>query len=395
MARSRLNTIVGWKDQSLEYSFNPGDGSLKAEEPVGGEKAPEKTDDILWTYLREVAHYPLLTPKQEIKLGREIRACQERLVVLMLRLPLVFREIDELKASIKAGKRGKKNEKKFVRPKEDLIEEILWRLRAMERESPMDRSLQALLNKIHQVEARLRNVSARMILSNLRLVFSISRNFLNRGLPLLDLIQEGNIGLLKVVARFDPDRGHRFSTYATWWIRQGIQRGIEEKGRTIRIPANTLDALNRYRRVMGSSVGASGENTLENVVEKARLSLKRLGGLPDHVEEPISLEIPMGNGKERLIDLVPDTEPQSPTDVVMQNELSKELRKTLRKMLSPREEKIIKQRFGIDDKREYTLGELGRQLGISRERVRQIQNKALKKLESVGKENRLREFDEP
>jgi len=387
MVGTWLNTKTGWEDQAWENSSDLEEDSLKTEEPGDGEEAPEEFDNTLSAYLREVARYPLLTPKDERELGRKIRACQGRLFDLLLKLPLAFKEIDELRTRIRTGKN---NEKKSAKPKEDLIKEALCRLRDIEREILKDENLRALLDQIQQADARLRDVSAIMVLSNLRLVFSISRNFLNRGLPLLDLIQEGNIGLLKAVSRFDPGRGCRFSTYATWWIQQAIRRSIEEKGRTIRMPAHMLDALSRYRRVMGSSVEASEEPIFENIMEKARLSLRQLEALPNHVEEPVSLEISVGDGKERLIDFVPDTEPQSPLEVVMQKELSEELRKTLRKILSPREERIIKRRFGIEDERLYTLEEVGRELGISRERVRQIQERALKKLKNAGKENQLK-----
>jgi RNA polymerase primary sigma factor len=386
---NQSDTNLRWRNQASEYSSDPDDDALKSKKSADRGETPEKIDNILSAYLCEAVQHPLLTAEEEIELGTEIRACQERLVDLLLKLPLTIKEIDELKVRIRMGK---KNGNKTLRPKEDLIDGILWRLKKIEREFPKDENLQTLADQIHQAEAKLRNISAIMARCNLRLVLSISKNFRNRGLPLLDLIQEGNIGLLKAVARFDASKGNRFCTYATWWIQQAIRRGIEEKGRTIRLPGSMLETMNRYRWAIGSSAKASGGHLVENVMENPRRPFSHLEPFPDHMDEPISLETPVGDGRERLIDLIPDEDPQTPTETIIQKELSEELRKTIRSALSPREERIIKQRFGLEENRQHTLGEVAMELGISRERVRQIQNKALKKLERAGEENGLKEL---
>ncbi len=391
MFRGEPNNEIGWKDPACEDCPDLGDPHPEPDDPGDGEVVPERIDSILSAYLREAARYPLLTSKDEIELGREIRECQGRLVDLLLRFPLAFKEIDQLKAGIRTGKNATRSSGKF---KEDLIQAALWRLSGITGETlKKDEGLKALLHQIHEAEARLRDVTERMVLSNLRLVFSISKSFANRGLPLLDLIQEGNIGLMKAVARFDPDKGSRFSTYATCWIQQAIRRGIEEKGRTIRMPAHILDALSRYRRVIGFSNEPSPALGPQSIMERAKLSLTQLEALRNHAEEPISLELPVGDTKERLIDLIPDQAPQSAPERVMQKELSRELSQALKKVLSRREEMIVKQRFGIDCKEGDTLENIGRRLGISRERVRQIEKRALEKLEKAGKENRLVELE--
>ncbi len=389
MFENQSDTNPGWRSQASEYSSDLEDDGLKSKESADRGEAPEQTDNVLSAYLREAVQHPLLTAEEEIELGTEIRACQKRLVDLLLKLPLTIKEVDELKVRIRMGK---KNGSRTFRPEEDLIDGILWRLKKIEREFPKEENIQTLVDQIHQAEAKLRDFSAIMARCNLRLVLSISRNFRNRGLPLPDLIQEGNIGLLKAVARFDARKGNRFCTYATWWIQQAIRRGIEEKGRTIRLPSSMLETMNRHRRAKSSPGKASDEHIAKTIRENPRPRFSHLEAFPDHMAEPVSLEIPVGDGRERLIDLIPDEDPQTPIETITQKELSEELRKTIKSALSPREERIIKQRFGLEKGRQHTLGEVAMELGISRERVRQIQNKALKKLERAGEEDGLSEL---
>lgn len=374
-----LQTDPEWEEQVWE-DFPDEEPLCPDAEPDGGRK-----ENPLLLYLRDMARYPLLTREDEAELAREIQQIQESLVRLFMGIPISLREIDRLKRGIGTDREGKE---KALASKADLITQVLLRLRRIDAETAKNHQMTELLDQIHQLESRLRDAFTRMVQSNLRLVVSISKHHLNRGLSLADLIQEGNIGLMKAITRFDPNRDLRFSTYATWWIRQAIYRAIEMKGRTIRMPVHMFGALNRYRRVMHRW---AGELSPERIVEKGRLSQGQWRVLQNLIEEPLSLEVPARDGDARLIDLLPDRKSVSPSEAATRKELSEKLRKAL-KMLPPREEGILKQRFGIDHGRPYTLDEIGRQLGLSRERVRQIEKKALLKLEKEGREKDLQKF---
>lgn len=351
-----------------------------AEEPLYRDEEADSAgrENPLRLYLRDIAQYPLLTSEEEAELAGEIQEIQEDLVRLFMEIPIPLGEIDELKKNITADGQGTG---KGLRPKGDLIEQILFRLKEIDTVAAKKQRMEGLVDQIRQLESRLRDVSARMVQSNLRLVVSISKNFLNRGLPLLDLIQEGNMGLMKAVTRFDPRRELRFSTYATWWMRQAIHRAIEMKARIIRIPVHTVQALNRYRRIMSSQ--EEPEDLIpEQIMEKARLSRGQLEVVRNPIEEPVSLETAMRDEGQTVIDLLPDRKTPLPSEVAMHKELSEQLRDALR-MLPPRQERVIKQRFGIGYGRDHTLDEIGNQLGLSRERVRQIERKALEKLKKA------------
>ena len=303
------------------------------------------TDDPVRMYLKEIGKVNLLSSDEEIELAQAMdagNAAKEQLAELQAAGEEIPAEVQsELDKAIKKGERAKQ----------------------------------------------------RLAEANLRLVVSIAKRYVGRGMQFLDLIQEGNLGLIKAVEKFDYTKGYKFSTYATWWIRQAITRAIADQARTIRIPVHLVESINRVKKTAGELLRRTGrEPTAEEIAAQLDMEPARVRELIQLAQDPISLETPVGEEEDaHLEDFIRDDEAGVPADEAGRQLLRRELMNVL-KSLTPREERVIALRFGLEDGRARTLEELGREFNVTRERVRQIEAKALRKLRHPSRAKRLRDY---
>ena len=375
------NDDMGLADENEEDAEeNPAD--LKA-------AMDELLDDPVKNYLKQIGQIPLLSAEQEVELSRRIHAGAEAAHILQADRQKYGAPEYIKKNSARFSFEEDENSRSYT---EDLDEDGEKSAEDAEEKADEEKAMEAVESgplseerRQELLKTRRDGLNARRSLSeaNLRLVVSIAKKHVGHNLAFLDLIQEGNIGLIKAAEKFDCDRGFRFSTYATWWIRQAITRAIADQARTIRIPVHMVETINRMRQATNQLVYQNGhEPTPEELAKAMDMSVERVREIQRMAQEPASLESPVGEEEDSSLgDFVADENAEAPGKAADRAMVAQQINLAL-KSLTPREEKVIRLRFGLDDGRPRTLEEVGRDFGVTRERVRQIEAKAIRKLHS-------------
>jgi RNA polymerase sigma factor (sigma-70 family) len=340
---------------------------------------------ILPIYLREMGATPLIDEKQEVEFARELQEGRVGIAKLALKLPAASRAY-LLGEDIKGPRRGRDW------PLDDM-ERFYHRLLRFQKEHPKDAKLATVVRQARAHKRHVDHARDALILANLRLVVHIAKKYLNHGISFMDLIQEGNIGLMKAVEKFEHERGNKFSTYAYWWIKQAIERAIADKARVIRIPVHVNEKIKKISRVARELAESLGRKaTPVEIAKKLRMPVAKVEEILGVVQDPQALEDVSGDDDSpSLLRFVADPNAPCPLERTVDRELRERVESTL-KVLNSREEEIIRLRFGIGRDMPYTLEEIGRVMGLSRERVRQIEATALNKIQQAEEKGTLREF---
>ena len=400
--RNIIAEVENAENNSDELGLGGDDEEEAAEENPADLKAAmdELLDDPVKNYLKQIGQIPLLSAEQEVDLSKRIHAGAEAAHILQAdrqkygateyikknSARFSFEE-DENSRSYTEDIDEEGNEKSSEDAEEKAAEEEA--MEAVENGPLTEERRQELL------KIRRDGLNARRSLSeaNLRLVVSIAKKHVGHNLAFFDLIQEGNIGLIKAAEKFDCDRGFRFSTYATWWIRQAITRAIADQARTIRIPVHMVETINKVKKVSSQLLHEYGHDpSAEEIAERLDMPVDKVREIMRVAQEPVSLETPIGEEEDsHLGDFIPDDDAPVPAEAASQTLLKEQLADVL-KTLTPREEKVLRLRFGLEDGRPRTLEEVGKEFNVTRERIRQIEAKALRKLRHPSRSKKLRDF---
>ncbi|MFO7761498.1 MAG: sigma-70 family RNA polymerase sigma factor [Desulfobia sp.] len=360
------------------------DGIDRVEEKEINQEIEEATT----TYLREMGRYELLSPEEEGKYSRIIRGGFNAIIRTIREIESDHEEIKKLNKQIDLWEQRDP----ILKPKKQQLNLLHYTIVEISKNNADDQALKEARYRITLYVRSIETAKDAMIQANLRLVVSIAKRYMHQGLTLADLIQEGNLGLMRAVFRFDYKKGNKFSTYASWWIRQAITRAILDKTRTIRLPVHFLELRSQFFKAFYSLLKELGrEPTPIEISDKTGLPMDKILAILEASREPISLETPVGDDDSSLGDFLENQEAASPYEAVKNNELSERIT-TILTTLSPREEKIVRLRFGIGVEAEYTLEEIGKQFDVSRERIRQIEKKALNRLRHSSRREKLKNF---